>query len=209
MSAPEIAARLSGKRYSSGKWLARCPAHDDGRPSLSIAEGSERRVLLRCFAGCTIESIVSALGITLRDLFGSNSHATFSPARAPRAAELRAALAIEEQPYRERYGIEGLLRTSEVNAIRATIANRYGIELGPIARPLYEGAYGSRERDPAWPALFAWAMSVVSTRLLGVPIAFDEILLPPKAVLLETEDLAACAMRDLEHEERRRPETAA
>ena len=33
---------------------------------------------------------------------------------------------------RSRYGIVGVLRTSEINAIRATIAKRYGIELAPI-----------------------------------------------------------------------------
>lgn len=203
MSAPEIAARLGAKRCSSGKWLARCPAHADRRPSLSIAEGSERRVLLRCFAGCTIETIVSALGITLRDLFdGSRPCGTFSPAREPSAAELRVALTIEERRYRQQRNIEGLLRTSEVNAIRATIAKRYDIELSEAVRPTWEGAYGGRERDPAWPAIFDWAITVASVRLLGAPIAFAETLLPPRAVLVKAEELAAAAMRSLERDAR-------
>ena len=39
------------------------------RPSLSIAEGDGGRTLLHCFAGCTPEKIVAAMGLTMRDLF--------------------------------------------------------------------------------------------------------------------------------------------
>lgn len=41
---------------------ARCPAHDDRDPSLSITEG-QTCILLYCHAGCSFESIVAALGI--------------------------------------------------------------------------------------------------------------------------------------------------
>jgi len=49
--------------------MARCPAHDDTQPSLSITEGRDGRVLLHCFAECPTEKIVSAIGLTMRDLF--------------------------------------------------------------------------------------------------------------------------------------------
>ncbi len=52
----------------SGKWQARCPAHDDRHPSLSIREG-DRGVLVKCWVGCTVQEITAALGITVRDLF--------------------------------------------------------------------------------------------------------------------------------------------
>ncbi len=55
------------KRNGRG-WKARCPAHDDRQPSLSIAEGGDGRVLLRCHAGCPVEDIVSALRLEMRDL---------------------------------------------------------------------------------------------------------------------------------------------
>jgi hypothetical protein len=64
----EFATRLHARRSARG-WLARCPAHDDRSPSLSIAEGDDGRILLHCFAGCSLESIVAALGLTMRDLF--------------------------------------------------------------------------------------------------------------------------------------------
>ena len=48
-------------------WMARCPSHDDHEPSLSIRQEGDR-ILLHCFAGCTVDEIVRALGIGLSDL---------------------------------------------------------------------------------------------------------------------------------------------
>ena len=50
MSAESIARALGGFRAGSA-WMARCPAHDDHEPSLSI-EGGGGKVLVRCHAGC-------------------------------------------------------------------------------------------------------------------------------------------------------------
>ena len=38
--------------------MARCSAHDDGTRSLSVKLGDDGRVLLKCHAGCTTESVV-------------------------------------------------------------------------------------------------------------------------------------------------------
>jgi hypothetical protein len=48
---------------------ARCPAHDDRSPSLSVAEGVDGRTLIYCHAGCPPERIVAALGLSWADLF--------------------------------------------------------------------------------------------------------------------------------------------
>lgn len=53
----------------SGQWSARCPAHDDQRSSLSVSIGEGGRVLLNCHAGCPAEKIVTALGLSMKDLF--------------------------------------------------------------------------------------------------------------------------------------------
>jgi len=50
------------------QWTARCPAHDDHRPSLSIRHVGDR-VLVKCWIGCPAADIVTALGLTLADLF--------------------------------------------------------------------------------------------------------------------------------------------
>jgi hypothetical protein len=57
------------KSAGTDKWKACCPAHDDKNPSLAISETSGGVVLLKCWAGCTTQSIVSAIGLELRDLF--------------------------------------------------------------------------------------------------------------------------------------------
>lgn len=57
------------KSAGTNKWKACCPAHDDKNPSLAITETSDGTVLLKCWAGCTAQDIVSAIGLELRDLF--------------------------------------------------------------------------------------------------------------------------------------------
>ncbi len=51
------------KKTGPNSWLACCPAHEDRSPSMTIAEGSEGRVVVRCFAECSIEEIVGAVGL--------------------------------------------------------------------------------------------------------------------------------------------------
>ena len=61
--------RLSGVRPTGpGRWIARCPAHEDRSPSLSIREIDDR-VLVHCFAGCGVGDVLSAVGLTLADLY--------------------------------------------------------------------------------------------------------------------------------------------
>lgn len=44
-------------------WLAQCPAHPDRTPSLSITARNKRGVGLHCFAGCSRDAILTALGL--------------------------------------------------------------------------------------------------------------------------------------------------
>lgn len=59
------------KRVSKHEWVALCPAHKDGDPSLSIADRGDK-VLLHCHGGCSQEAVVAALNLTMRDLFNEN-----------------------------------------------------------------------------------------------------------------------------------------
>ncbi|HIF59752.1 MAG TPA: DNA primase, partial [Rhodospirillales bacterium] len=61
--------KVSGK--GDGKWLARCPAHDDRSPSLAIKE-VDGKTLLHCFAGCSVHDIVGVLELELSDLMPDN-----------------------------------------------------------------------------------------------------------------------------------------
>jgi hypothetical protein len=56
-------------RRTGAGWQARCPAHDDRNPSLSVTEGRDGRVLLKCRAGCETPAVLAALGLQWSDLF--------------------------------------------------------------------------------------------------------------------------------------------
>lgn len=89
MSADRIISMLSDIRpRGEDRWIARCPAHDDHSPSLSIRQTSDR-VLMRCWAGCTVDDICSAIGITLADLYRDRRRGKPDPdvLRRRRAAE--------------------------------------------------------------------------------------------------------------------------
>jgi len=70
MALDRLLASLNGVRGTGlSKWLARCPAHDDRRPSLSIRELEDGRVLLHCWSGCETDSVLAAIGLDFSDLF--------------------------------------------------------------------------------------------------------------------------------------------
>lgn len=60
------------KATRNSKWMACCPAHNDGqspgRQSLSISLKDDK-ILLKCFAGCQTVDIIKTLGLTMSDLF--------------------------------------------------------------------------------------------------------------------------------------------
>ncbi len=65
-----LLSRLERVRSAGGRgFVAKCPAHVDQVPSLSISEGRDGRALVHCFAGCDASDVVAALGLGLRDLF--------------------------------------------------------------------------------------------------------------------------------------------
>ena len=56
------------RKSAPGEWTACCPSHPDKSPSLAIKDAGGEVILLHCFAGCSAEEVVSALGLTLADL---------------------------------------------------------------------------------------------------------------------------------------------
>lgn len=68
MNVTDILQRLENVRNTGAEHKAKCPAHRDSSPSLSVREGTDGRVLLYCHAGCTTEAVVEALGLRMTDL---------------------------------------------------------------------------------------------------------------------------------------------
>src|SRR3954469_23140965 len=50
-----------------------CPAHPDRQASLSVSAGTEQPVVLHCHAGCTVEAILAAMGLSWADITGKGS----------------------------------------------------------------------------------------------------------------------------------------
>lgn len=69
MGVTELLARLAGVRKTgAGTWVAKCPAHSDRSPSLSIRLEQDGRVLLYCFAQCDTGDVLAAVGLSFRDV---------------------------------------------------------------------------------------------------------------------------------------------
>jgi len=64
-----ILSRLDLVKKSGKGYLARCPAHNDKSPSLSLVELPDGRILMKCFAECMIQDVLVAIGLSLSDLF--------------------------------------------------------------------------------------------------------------------------------------------
>jgi hypothetical protein len=60
LTVEEVLSRLQGVRRSGRGWMARCPAHPDRTPSLSVAAEGDT-LLLHCFRGCSFAEILGAL----------------------------------------------------------------------------------------------------------------------------------------------------
>jgi DNA primase len=68
MTLQDILSQLQNSKKNGNGYTALCPSHDDNQQSLSIKE-TGGKILLKCFAGCDVQTIVSSLGIELKDLF--------------------------------------------------------------------------------------------------------------------------------------------
>ena len=68
--------RLEKVQKVPGGWQARCPAHQDKDPSLSIAKADDGRILIHCHAECPPLDVLAAIGLEFKDLFpeGRVSH---------------------------------------------------------------------------------------------------------------------------------------
>lgn len=69
MDVDALLSRLEGVRGRNGAWSARCPAHADRSPSLSVKALDDGRILMHCFGGCGTDAVLGALGLAMTDLF--------------------------------------------------------------------------------------------------------------------------------------------
>lgn len=101
------------KRTGADKWQALCPAHDDRRPSLSIREAEDGRVLLKCWTGCGAAEIVNALGLGLVDLFPDDRRSLSNHGTGPM-----------RRPFDYREALQGISHEATVARLIVAAINR-------------------------------------------------------------------------------------
>jgi hypothetical protein len=117
--------------YGEGKenqYNALCPAHDDVSPSLSIRPGTDVAVMVKCHAGCSMESIARALGMNPAEF-------TVVPARKLDKQEY-----LNEQAYMRRvaqkHADQKIMQEQARRLVKfddeATLVNELAIELKPV-----------------------------------------------------------------------------
>ncbi len=100
MGADALLSRLEAvKRTGPDRWIGRCPAHEDRSPSLAVRELDDGRVLVHCFAGCSVGAILDAAGLGFHALFpdepirhGKRVRRSFSPLQALHCVAFEATL---------------------------------------------------------------------------------------------------------------------
>ena len=166
MTAETIAKALGGRKAGAG-WTARCPAHDDRTPSLSLTDTKDGKVLVRCHAGCEQKHVIAAL--RGRGLWGQSCRCSspWTPRGTP----------VEREPDRD-----DARRTAMALAIWQSAALAAGtpivtylasrsIHLAPKALRFHPGL-----KHPAgglWPAMVA----LVTNGIDGAPVAIHRTFL--------------------------------
>jgi hypothetical protein len=114
MTAAEFADLVQAKRTGAGHWKARCPAHNDRSPSLSIrGEGKDGHVKLFCRAGCSLDAILAILHLVADDLSGP-------PPSPAQAAAIRAAYETRQSAARAERKAR-LAATNRVRKLKAVV----------------------------------------------------------------------------------------
>lgn len=149
----DFLSRFEGVQQSGGGWVARCPAHGDDNPSLSIARGEDGRWLIHCHAGCTAEAIVQAVGLKMCDLMPAND----KPSRTIKG----------------RWG-QWVCDYVYTDASGATLykASRYVKEDG-------KKTFIIKVPDPS--AKFGWSFGLVKKKIMRVPFHLPRVIASAKA----------------------------
>ena len=62
-------------------WMAQCPAHDDGNPSMRIKDRGDGTASVECYAGCDYVDILKAVGFYGGNNGGSPANRATAPAQ--------------------------------------------------------------------------------------------------------------------------------
>jgi len=124
---------LRGVRPSMHGWVACCPAHHDQEPSLSIGIGEGGQALLKCFAGCSLEAIVQAIGMSIADLFPGSPVAPSSEGQMRPSGNGRSPLSLLDLAQHKRLPWQFLFNLGVTDNDRGSIEIAYHLADGSLA----------------------------------------------------------------------------
>ena len=167
MIAEAIAKALGGRKAGAG-WTARCPAHDDRTPSLSLTDTQDGKVLVRCHAGCEQERVIAAL--RGRGLWGESGPRS-SPWTARREPVAREPDDDDAKRTERALAIWQFSKPSPETSVAAYLASR-GLRL-PSSNALRFHAAMKHPSGGFWPAMVA----LVTNGTDGAPVAIHRTFL--------------------------------
>lgn len=169
ITAAGIAQALGGHPSGAG-YVARCPAHDDRTPSLSIADsadGADGRVLVHCHAGCPQHDVIAALaarGLWYRSAFNhrptKQHRRDILPANNDAFARRERALEI----WKKAVPVSGTL-------VEAYLRYRGITNAAPSSIRFHERLWHSPSAS-AWPAMVTLITDALSNEAIGIHRTF-------------------------------------
>lgn len=163
----ERIAKTLGGRKAGGGWTARCPAHDDRNPSLSIRDVNGK-VLVRCHAGCEQTNVIAAL--RKRGLWTASRSRTRSWTAGHKPAE-RESDRDDASRTEAALAIWRSAKPAQATPIATYLESR-GIHLPPPAALRFHGGL-KHPSGSCWPAIVA----LVTNGRDGTPIAIHRTYL--------------------------------
>ena len=145
-----------GPTETASGYQSRCPAHDDLQPSLSISEGSDGKVLIKCHAGCTTEKIVDSVGLKMKDLFPPQAPKTGQAKHAKGKNHVYPTLGEAAEAVRLRLG--KALRSDQQIAARFIYSDASGRETFAVVRYEPEPRDGTKTFRPFHVVEGGWCM---------------------------------------------------
>jgi hypothetical protein len=169
----DLISRLRGvRRYGGDRWTARCPAHDDHNPSLSIAH-RDGRWLLKCFADCPIEAITAALRLKVSDLF-DDPYAYRRPIKDLPVQSISRSVVDAADIARRLEQAQNIWRASrphDMGRVDAYLASRR-LTRPPTGHIRFNAGVWHRESYKTWPALVCLITDGVTGEPQGVHATF-------------------------------------
>lgn len=170
MITADALTRALGGRKAGRSWIARCPAHDDHNPSLSISVGDKGKILVCCHAGCDQRQVISAL--RSRGLWGDIEY------HHQRASRPKTRRAITEPAHRDdgKRTAAALRLWAAAAPVPDTMVKLYlqsrGLSLPPVQTLRFHAGL-KHHTGGVWPAL----VSLVTRGLDDTPLAIHRTYL--------------------------------